>query len=244
MTVSEMEEICEYYLNVMFNAQSILIGIKSSSLFAVIFTITGYIPLEQPLFYAQQFCRNTNFIMVSIQVLCVSFTLWFFILGLSVLWFRLYYETVRLSEYAPMGLLWGYFFIFTVFHYRSFWWMGWDEIHGGRWFFPFPFWTILLKYVILISVGCIILRTLKKAIFYSLLTACIFVLSSFYLVFSIFIKIISAEKLSLRYEIANYMVNGNLLGFLIWYIIFAYAFWIYLKKMFPDELSIGGFTYI
>ncbi|MDR1515303.1 MAG: hypothetical protein LBS45_06380 [Synergistaceae bacterium] len=217
--MSEREELFQYYLGVTFNSQSILIGIGASLLFAFVFVITRYIPLEQPLFHAQKIYQNTSFIIVFMLVFCISLFLWFFILGLSIFGFRFYYEEVRFSQYQPMGALLGLVFVHTIgLGHRSLW-IGWQ---GG--IYDVQYGKIFSEHVMLLIAGGIILRNIKKPVFHSFLFAYFFILSSFYFIFNVFMKIFTGEDLILKHEFVNYMVNSNLLGFLIWYVIFGFFF--------------------
>jgi hypothetical protein len=230
--MSEREEVFEYYLGVAFNPQSILIGIKASLLFAAVFVAVSYIPLERPLFHAQQFYQNSNVGILFIFVVCTSLFLWFFILGLSIFVIRFYYELVRFSKYEPMGLLLALSFAHTIsLGHRSFW-LGWQggihDVQYGKIFF---------KHVMLLLIGGIILRDLKKPAFHSLLFAYFFILSSFYFIFNLLMKFFTDGALVLKHEFVNYMVNSNLLGFLIWYVIFGFFFLDYLKKISPDDFT-------
>jgi hypothetical protein len=198
--------------------------------------MTRYIPLERPLFHAQQFYQNNNFIITFISVSLISFVLWFLILGLSIFGFRWYYEEARLSKYAPMGLCLAILSYCIFCQSAPRWYDGWDATHGS-WHFPVPYEKIFIGNVMILLVGSIILKGIKKPVFYSLLFVYSIILSSFYFIFNISNNLFSGEELFLIYELINYTTNSNLLGFLIWYIVFALAFWIYIKEIFPEDFS-------
>jgi hypothetical protein len=143
---------------------------------------------------------------------------------------------VRDSEYKPIISLLGLVFAYTVsLGHRTLW----NDGQGGV--YDPNYGKIFLGSAVLLLAGSIILRRTKKTKFHSALFAYFFILSSFYFVFNVSMKLFAGEELFLQYELVNYMVNSNLLGFLIWYVIFGFFFGIYLKEVSPDDfLSISG----